>query len=268
MRASTGEVLAYSSRGRDLAPGDSLEGRYPTGSTYKLVTSLALLEHGTGPDVKVDCPASVTIDGRIVTNFGGRSQSAATLRQAFAQSCNTAFATLGSRLSDAAFAAAASELGLGVPSRIGSRAFVGSVVRPVSGADRAVVASDGGGTLASPLALATVAATIDSGAFHPSTLVRADGGPGRALPAATLAGLRSMMAAAVVDGTAAGQRLPTGTCAKTGTAELEGAAAPRTVFAWLVGYRRDVAFAVLVVGGAQGGPVAGPIAARFLTAIG
>jgi cell division protein FtsI/penicillin-binding protein 2 len=81
-------------------------------------------------------------------------------------------------------------------------------------------------------------------------------------------GLRSMMAAVVSNGTASGQGLPPGTYAKTGTAVFEHAPPPRTVYAWLIGYRGDVAFAVLVVGGSQGGPAAGPVAARFLTELG
>jgi len=75
------------------------------------------------------------------------------------------------------------------------------------------------------------------------------------------------MAAAVASGTASGQGLPSGTHAKTGTAEFERARPPRTIYAWLVGYRGDVAFAVLVVGGTTGRPLAGPIAARFLAAL-
>jgi cell division protein FtsI/penicillin-binding protein 2 len=71
-----------------------------------------------------------------------------------------------------------------------------------------------------------------------------------------------------VNGTATGQGLPPGTHAKTGTAELVTTPEPRTTYAWLIGYRGDIAFAVLVVGGSQGGTVAGPVAARFLAGFG
>jgi cell division protein FtsI/penicillin-binding protein 2 len=249
MRASTGAVLAYAGRGGHLPADDALIGKYPTGSTYKLVSSLALLEHGLTPDSAVRCPGSVTIDGRVVTNFGGGPQPAATLQQAFAQSCNTAFATLGAQLPNASFGAAAAQVGLGVPSHLGSRAFTGSLVVPASAADRAALASDGGGTVVSSLALATIAATIDSGSLHAATLTAtasAAASPSHSIPE---------------------RGLPQGTHAKTGTAEFEDAAPPRTVYAWLVGYRGDIAFAVLVIGGAEGGPVAGPIAARFVAAL-
>jgi cell division protein FtsI/penicillin-binding protein 2 len=50
---------------------------------------------------------------------------------------------------------------------------------------------------------------------------------------------------------------------KTGTAEF-GTANPPTTHAWFIGYRGDVAFAVLVEGGGVGGQVAAPLAAKFL----
>jgi cell division protein FtsI/penicillin-binding protein 2 len=52
---------------------------------------------------------------------------------------------------------------------------------------------------------------------------------------------------------------------KTGTAEF-GNANPPSTHAWFIGFRGDLAFAVLVEGGGVGGSVAAPIAARFLRA--
>jgi cell division protein FtsI/penicillin-binding protein 2 len=79
--------------------------------------------------------------------------------------------------------------------------------------------------------------------------------------------LRSMMSAVVAEGTAAGAGLPAGTFGKTGTAEF-GNANPPATHAWFIGFRGDLAFAVLVEGGGVGGRVAAPLAARFLRAIG
>jgi cell division protein FtsI/penicillin-binding protein 2 len=52
--------------------------------------------------------------------------------------------------------------------------------------------------------------------------------------------------------------------AKTGTAEFGSETPPRTR-AWITGWQGDIAFAVLDEEGKSGGPVAGPVAARFLT---
>jgi cell division protein FtsI/penicillin-binding protein 2 len=53
--------------------------------------------------------------------------------------------------------------------------------------------------------------------------------------------------------------------AKTGTAEYGTESPPRT-HAWMVGFRGDLAFAVLVEDGESGSKSAGPIARRFLQA--
>jgi cell division protein FtsI/penicillin-binding protein 2 len=50
---------------------------------------------------------------------------------------------------------------------------------------------------------------------------------------------------------------------KTGTAEFGNATPPMT-HAWFIGFRGDVAFAIVVEGGGVGGTVAAPIAAKFL----
>ena len=54
---------------------------------------------------------------------------------------------------------------------------------------------------------------------------------------------------------------------KSGTAEFGGGDPPPT-HAWFIAARGDLAVAVLVEGGASGGRVAAPIAARFLAALG
>jgi cell division protein FtsI/penicillin-binding protein 2 len=76
-----------------------------------------------------------------------------------------------------------------------------------------------------------------------------------------------MMDAVVTNGTAAGAGLPAGTHGKTGTAEF-GTANPPQTHAWFIGYRGDVAVAVIVTGGGIGGTIAAPIAAKFLNATG
>jgi membrane peptidoglycan carboxypeptidase len=74
-----------------------------------------------------------------------------------------------------------------------------------------------------------------------------------------------MMASVVASGTAAGQGLPAGTFAKTGTAQY-GTTSPLKIDAWLMGFKGNIAFACLVVNATgNGGPTCGPIVARFLS---
>jgi cell division protein FtsI/penicillin-binding protein 2 len=92
----------------------------------------------------------------------------------------------------------------------------------------------------------------------------ASAGPSSQLPRAVVADLHEMMASVVARGTAAGQGLPAGTYAKTGTAEY-GTGKTLKLDAWLVGFRGNIAFAALVVNaGGNGGPTCGPIVAKFL----
>ena len=72
-----------------------------------------------------------------------------------------------------------------------------------------------------------------------------------------------MMRAVVTGGTAAGVGFPAGVYGKTGTAEyLNGT--KLASHGWFIGYRGDVAFAVLVEGGGYGAHSAGPVANAFL----
>jgi membrane peptidoglycan carboxypeptidase len=76
-----------------------------------------------------------------------------------------------------------------------------------------------------------------------------------------------MMAAVVATGTATGTGLPPGTYAKTGTAQY-GSGNPIPTDAWLIGYHGEIAFALVEQNSqGNGGPVDGPVIARFLQAL-
>jgi cell division protein FtsI/penicillin-binding protein 2 len=190
------------------------------------------------------------------------------LLHAFAESCNTAFIGLATRdLTAPDFPATAGMFGLGKTPQMGLPAFGGSVPQPSGPADLAATSIGQGRVLASPLDMAMVAAAADTGTARAPRLVTGaadDSAPPRPLPGAAVTDLHQMMAQVVASGTAAGQGLPAGTYAKTGTAEY-GTGSPLKIDAWLIGFKGDIAFAVLVVdSGADGGPTGGPIAAKFL----
>lgn len=273
MRASTGQVLAIASdpiSGYDTA----LQGAYPPGSTFKVLTSTALFRHGLTPDSPASCPPTLTIDGETFHNAEG-DQPVSTLNGAFTESCNTAFLGLATaHLSASDFTAAAQFYGLQRTPQMGLPAFAANVPAPASPTELAADAMGQGRLTFSPLGMASVAASIDSGAVRAPRLVA--GAPDDALPASPLPGgivndLRGMMASVVTSGTAAGTGLPAGTHAKTGTAEYgTGPESSLKLDGWLMGYDGDIAFAVVTqdTGGADGGPVDGPIIARFLDALG
>jgi cell division protein FtsI/penicillin-binding protein 2 len=264
--ASTGNVLAVANAnagGYDQA----ILGGFPPGSTFKVLTSTALIKKGLSPSSAASCPTTATVDGEVFHNSDGEGQ-VKDLLHAFAESCNTAFIGLAtSKLRASDFPAVASTYRLGKAIQMGTPAFAGSVPLPSNEADLAATSIGQGRVLVSPLNLAMVAAAVDTGTVHAPRLVTGaadDTAATSQLPQNVITDLHQMMAQVVASGTAAGQGLPGGTDAKTGTAEY-GTTKPLKIDAWLIGFKGKVAFAVLVVDSpGNGGPTDGPIAAKFL----
>jgi cell division protein FtsI/penicillin-binding protein 2 len=272
VQASTGGVLASVSLPDSQQTNNAFIGAYPPGSTFKVVTSADLLEHGATPSSPASCPPTITVNGKVFHNFEGETTSSLSLLQAFAMSCNTAFIGLSNSLPDASYATTASQFGIGAAIKMGLSAFGGKVPTPTSTSDAAATAIGQAQVEVSPLAMADVAASVDSGSLRLPRLVSGAGddtAPAQALDPNVVSSLRTMMQAVVTSpiGTAAGAGLPSDTFGKTGTAEFGNANPPQTD-AWFIGYRGDLAFAVLVVGGGAGGAVAAPIATKFLHAVG
>jgi cell division protein FtsI/penicillin-binding protein 2 len=269
VRASTGEILASASSPVDRPFDLALRGQVPPGSTFKIITTADLLQHGLTPTSGLTCPGTITVDGQRFRNFEGEAVPSLTLAQAFALSCNAAFIGAAGNLPGDSFPTTAAQFGLGTKPAIGLDAFGGSVPTPASASEVAATSIGQAKVVVSPLAMASVAATVASGTWHAPRLVA--GAPDervdpRPLDPTVADALRSMMQGVVTSGTAAGAGLPPGTIGKTGTAEF-GGGNPPTTHAWFVGSRGDLAFAVLVYGGGVGGAVAAPIAARFLAAV-
>jgi cell division protein FtsI/penicillin-binding protein 2 len=274
VRVSSGAVIA-SAIGPD--PGGyniAFQGRYPPGSTFKIVTALALLERGERPTDSVSCPASVTVDGKRFVNAEREVLGTISFAHAFAASCNTAFVGLSARVPGATLSRTARTLGLGVPVTLGAPAFSGAVPVPADPVELAAEAFGQGRVLVSPVAMAGLAAAVARGRWRAPQLVEDGGLPAPAvapaLPAGPVATLRELMRGVVTGGTATVLASQPGmpVYGKTGTAETGVGNPPRT-HAWFVGYQGDVAFAVLVADTANGfgGTTAAPIAGRFLAAL-
>ena len=269
VRATTGQVLAAVSVPEADQFDQALEGEFPPGSTFKMITSTALIEKGLSPASPATCPHSLIVDGEAFHNAEGDAPTS-NLAEAFTESCNTAFIGLAAAdLQLGSLPSAAALYGIGTTPSMGLAAFGGSVPTPRDLAGLAQTAIGQAQVAVSPLDMAMVAAAVDTGVVRAPRLVAGtpdDTAPIRFVPPAVSAGLQTMMAAVVTNGTAAGTGLPAGTHAKTGTAEY-GTGTPQPTDAWLVGYRGDVAFAMVLQGTGNGGPTDGPIVARFLDAL-
>jgi cell division protein FtsI/penicillin-binding protein 2 len=275
VRVSTGQVLASVSLPGSTQFDEALGGEFPPGSSFKILTSTALFEKGLTPTAAASCPPTITVDGEGFHNAEGDTP-VSNLGQAFTESCNTAFVQLATaHLQPADFPAVAGLYGIGASWSLGLPAFSGRVLAPKDQADLGATAIGQGSVVVSPLAMAMVAAAVGSGTVRSPQLVTnalpntspPNNTGGQPLPSPIVDQLRSMMASVVSSGTAAGTGLPAGTYAKTGTAEY-GSGNPLPTDAWLVGYKGDVAFAMVVQNSAgNGGPVDGPIVAKFLDAL-
>ena len=249
----------------------ALDGAYPPGSTFKVITSTALLQAGNSGSTPAPCPAAITVNGRVFHNFEGEAAGALDLAHAFQISCNNAFIGLGDKLPSENLPMAAAQFGFGSKWSIGVPSYGGTFPKPIDRAELAASAIGQGRILASPLQMASVAAAVASGQWRQPTLTTKPApnvaATAPALDGGVVATLRSFLASVVQSGgTAAGAGLPAGTVGKTGTAEF-GNGNPPPTHAWFIGYRGNVAFAVIVEGGGVGGQVAAPLAAQFLNSL-
>jgi cell division protein FtsI/penicillin-binding protein 2 len=150
-------------------------GQYAPGSIFKMVDSLAMFRNGMTPDSKVDCPPTLTVDGRTFKNAEGYPESSlgsVTLRDAFAHSCNTAFINARNTVSQAQLESAATSLGVAVEApALGAAAFFGSVPGDAEGTEHAASMIGQGKVLLSPLAAAIMAGSVAKGAPVAAQLV-------------------------------------------------------------------------------------------------
>jgi cell division protein FtsI/penicillin-binding protein 2 len=246
----------------------ALQGVFPPGSTFKVVTASALSGTGLRPASPVQCPAQVNIGGRVFHNFDNEHLGAISLQTAFAVSCNSTFITLATqRLSGSTLASTAATFGFNSQPNLGIPATLGRFTTPHTQVDLAADAFGQGTDLVNPLSEASMAGAVEDGTWRPPQLVLSPAPKQTAQPqqlsSTVLATLRPMMRAVVTTGTAANVGFQAGVFGKTGTAEFGTSQNPRS-HAWFVGYRGDLAFAVLVEGGGVGADASAPIANAFL----
>ncbi len=268
IQPSTGEILAVANN--DGYNDFALTARVAPGSTMKTVTSTALFNEGVlTPDTDVACPKAFTIQGITYHNDDGESEPASTpFITDFAQSCNNAFSTQWAHLTGGRLAETARkyygldqnwDIGIGTES-----ASYFNAPASASGSELAQEAFGEGQLVASPLAMASIAATIDSGRFRQPYL--AAGAPrvtARRLPASTDSWLKEMMRAVVTSGTAEPIGFGPGVYAKTGTADIDGQGQPNS---WLIAFEPsdDIAVGCLVINAGYGAQFAGPEVKAFL----
>ena len=268
IQPSTGDILAIANNAgyNDFA----LTAQVAPGSTMKVITSAALISSGVlSASSAVACPGTYTVQGITYHNDNNEALPPSTpFVTDFAQSCNNAFSTQWQHLSGGRLARTAKDyFGLNQSWDIGITGLSASYFNTPAGASGSELAQEAfgeGQPIASPLAMASVAATVDTGAFkQPVLLSGAKRVTAKPLPASTDAQLKQMMQAVVTSGTAASIGFGSGVYAKTGTADIKGQEQPNS---WLIAFdpSMDVAVGALVVNAGYGAQFAGPEVKTFL----
>jgi cell division protein FtsI/penicillin-binding protein 2 len=248
---------------------------------------------GTTPDTPVSCTPQIAVGGRTFSNVPGYPSSAlgdVPFRTAFANSCNTAMISLSGAVSQQALHDAAADLGLGVTWDLGAPAYGGDVPTQAPDVEHAASMIGQGKIQASPLAMATVAASVANGARVSPVLVHSNeafaqfsapsgSASGSAAPAPSASAtaapptpsnltaeeadtLRSLMRSVVTDGSATVLTdLGPDIGAKTGTAQYGDGSKSHV---WMIAFDGDLAVAVFLETGETGATTAGPIMHAFL----
>ena len=268
------------------------QGQYPPGSVFKTVTLAAALEEGlTDPtEVFTDATGTLPVGTFIVRcrNHPGRTRL--TLGEAYAFSCNVAFAELGLRLGEKRLREYAGRFGIGQAPAVPLPVATGQLADtyPLGEENLAMTAIGQGELLVSPLQMALVAATIANDGVRPAPRLvlevwrtRAEkmepvpppGEPVRVVSRLTAWQVRAAMQQAVTEGWAQGAALPgVAVAGKTGTAQvgpLEQAVGPPP-HSWFIGFAPadapQVVVALVVEHGGLAAQVAAPLGGRVLQA--
>jgi peptidoglycan glycosyltransferase len=269
---------------------------YPPGSTFKLVDTAAALQAGFTPDSPLTAASHITLANTRtdLENFAGTPCGAgptATLAEALARSCNTAFAELTGSLGEAKLRSQAEALGIGEADLAVPMLVAPSSIGDIP--DAAALEQSGIGqrdVRLTPLQNASIVATIANGGIRMAPhLVKeiqaSDLSPldtqeperlGRAMPADVARTITGLMIGAEARTQGGGKNPNLVIASKTGTAEHGSDPKNTPPHAWYVAFapadNPKVAVAVLVENGgdraleATGGSVAAPVGRAVINA--
>lgn len=265
------------------------QGAYPPGSTFKLVTLLSYV-HAHPSDwqsFRYTCSGVYTdADGNSIRCYGQTAHGEQSLSEAFANSCNGAFAAIGASLSADELRKTAEELlyNQALPYALPSAKSRFRLEADDSAFVREQTAIGQGESMMSPLHNLLLAAAVANGGTIPKPYLldhteNAAGEIvkryepeeyGRILSEEDAALLSGLMRLVVTEGTGSAFRdAPYEVFAKTGSAEYESGGSRKT-HAWCIACAgeagRRIAVCVLVEDGKSGGSTAAPIARKLTDA--
>ncbi|WP_017583286.1 penicillin-binding transpeptidase domain-containing protein [Nocardiopsis valliformis] len=242
---ASGEVLAAANASGSVTDDGAFTGSYAPGGTFTMVSALAALDSGAvTADSEMLCGWQSEVGDQVFTNPRANDVGLnPTLDRNLASLCTVAFVDIASEVGPEAITRAATQLGLGSDWQLPLPVSAGSVDIEDGDVELASAMVGEHGVRTSPLAMALAAGAVADGSWYGPTLVREEG-PAQAsateLDEAHLEVVREGLQEAV------NLRTPQ---MNTGEEQVFGQAARAeqgdTDLHWFVGYRGDVAFAVL-----------------------
>lgn len=272
IRPSDGGILAAASHVPDGGFVEiATQSTYAPGSTFKVVSSLAMLRDGLTPDTDVTCSNRTTVHGQSFGNYSGFPSEyigEIPFRDAVAVSCNTVFADAYDDVSSEEVHQAAVDLGITEETNLGVPARMGSVPQDSELNLHASNLFGQGVVESSTLGMATVTASIAAGStVHPHLVVPGEDveTPESGISEAEAEDLRTLMTDTVNFGSleslvdVPGEPI----YAKTGTAEA-GDGDDSYAHTWVIAMQGDLAVAIFLEEGEFGGSTNGPLLQEFL----
>ena len=263
---STGHVLAVASHGADGMPEiEPLSGKYQPGQAFTIVSTAALLNTGqVGVNTAIPCSSSNPVGGETFTN-DPPVPNQDKFQADFANACSTAFAGLSLRMSGKDLKTTAEGFGFGKSWQLPLTAFAGTMGSPSNQAELAEATIGTGSVRVSPLDMAIAAAVVQSGTWHPPSLVTNPPDPGLTptvpFGPKVVSALQSLMRSTVTNG--AGKAADVGNMPVYGQVGNAPDGSTGLREAWFVGFQGNVAFAVLELTRSPGTSAA-PLAGQFL----
>lgn len=263
------------------------QGLYPPGSTFKIFTTLEYIhENANYEEYTYDCNGKFTVGNKTIHCHSNKSHGTQTLKEAFAHSCNSAYASLGLELNLNQFAALCDDMLFNDSMPIALESSKSSYVLTEEDSDSTVMetAIGQGKTLVTPfhMALVTCAIANDGMLMQPYVIDHTMDDTGaiveqyepeeykRLLSEEDAAILQEYMSYVVESGTASKLKSDSYDVAgKTGSAEFSSSS--DSSHSWFVGYahregKPDIAVAIIVEDSGIGSEYAVPIAKEIFDA--
>jgi hypothetical protein len=267
IQPSTGHILAIANHTTSQYYDNALLARVAPGSTFKIITSAALLNKGiVSIDSDAPCPTTLTITNVVLHNSEGEGGDYK-YGEDFARSCNNAFSNFynaSGMTSNLLADTAKTYFGLNQKWDIGvgESAQYMTVQENLSGAGLAESLVGQDQIVSCPLAMCSVAATVATGTFkQPIVVPKQTQVTASPLPSSVQSSLKTMMSEVISQsyGTAAGVGFPNNGhfFGKTGTAEVDNG---KNNNSWFVVFddQHDIALCALAIDGGYGASSAAP----------